>query len=106
MISVAYDLHIFRGDNWWEDTEYPITCEELLSVEGVKRADGITAADPRRGISLGVSGVDMFSFGEALFVLKKGIVTIAAQNEAAAETMRPAADALGAVIQGDDGEFY
>lgn len=46
---LAYDLHIFKGENWWSGTDRPITAEELL---------------------------------------------------------RPLADALGALIQGDEGEFY
>ena len=48
----------------------------------------------------------MYAFGEALFTLENGMITLAARNENAAEIIRPLAEALGAVIQGDDGEFY
>ena len=34
------------------------------------------------------------------------MITLAARNEDAAEVIHPLADALGAVIQGDEGEFY
>ena len=48
---MAYDIHIFRGKNWWEGTANPITAEELLSVEGVKCANSVTSTNlnPRDG---------------------------------------------------------
>lgn len=91
---MAYNLHIFRGDSWWDETDKPITAEELLAVKGVKSADNI------------VPNLEMYSFGDAIFMLEDGMITLAARNVDAAEIIRPLADALGAVIQGDEGEFY
>ena len=106
VFALAYDLHIFRGENWWGGTDRPITAEELLSVEGVKTAGDIAAVSPLTGFSVAVPSLDMFSFGDVLLMLKKGMVTVSVRDEAAAELLRPIADALGALIQGDEGEFY
>lgn len=103
---MAYNLHIFRGDSWWDETDEPITAEELLVVEGIKSADNISTTNPRTGIPLIVPNLDMYSFGDAIFMLEDGMITLAARNDDAAEIIRPLADALGAVIQGDEGEFY
>lgn len=103
---MAYNLHIFRGDSWWDGAEEPITAEELLSVTGVKAAENTTTANPRTGMVLSVHKLDMYSFGDAVFILEDGMITLAARNDDAAEMIRPLADALGAVIQGDEGEFY
>lgn len=48
----------------------------------------------------------MFSFNNAILILRKGILNVSIRNEDAIETVRPVADALGAVIQGDEGEYY
>ena len=48
----------------------------------------------------------MYSFDDAVFILEDGMITLAARNDDAADIIRPLADALGAVIQGDEGEFY
>jgi len=39
-------------------------------------------------------------------MLKDGMIIAAARNEDTVETIHPLADTLGAVIQGDEGEFY
>ena len=39
---MAYDVHIFRGRNWWEGTDKPITEEEILAVNGVKRISEVS----------------------------------------------------------------
>ena len=38
--------------------------------------------------------------------LKEGIISFAARDDESIEIVRPLADALNAVIQGDEGEFY
>ena len=93
---MAYDIHIFRGNDWWKGTTDPITAEELLSVEGVKSANNVTSTNPQTGVEI----------KEAYVMLRKGMITVAARNEDAIEVVRPLAEALGAVIQGDEGEFY
>lgn len=32
---MAYDIHVFRGTEWWNGTKEPITEEELLKLEEV-----------------------------------------------------------------------
>lgn len=103
---MAYNLHIFRGDSWLDGADDPITAEELLSVAGVKVAENFSTTNPRTGIVLSVPNLDMYSFGDAVFILEDGMITLAARNDDAADIIRPLADALGAVIQGDEGEFY
>jgi len=106
VVVVAYNLHIFRGDSWWDGADEPITAEELLAVEDVKRVDNISTTNPRTVLSLIVPNLDMYSFGDAIFILEDGMITLATRNDDAAEIIRPLADALGAIIQGDEGEFY
>lgn len=103
---MAYQLHIFRGVSWWDGAEVPIRAEELLAVEGVARAAAPAVTNPRTGISLALPQLEMFSFGEAVFMLENGMITLTARSDNAAEIIRPLAQALGAVIQGDEGEFY
>ena len=47
----------------------------------------------------------MFSFDKAIIILRKGMLDVSISNEEAIEILRPIADALGAVIQGDEGEY-
>jgi hypothetical protein len=103
---MAYDIHIFRGNDWWKGTTDPITAEELLSVEGVKSANNVTSTNPQTGVEIKVASDGLYSYKEAYVMLRKGMITVAARNEDAIEVVRPLAEALGAVIQGDEGEFY
>ena len=103
---MAYDLHIFRGANWWEGTNAPVTETELLSVSGVEKMGEISDVNPQSGVSIKMNANDMFSYNGAAIRLRKGMLTVAARNEDAVETIRPLAQALGAVIQGDEGEMY
>lgn len=103
---MAYDVHVFRGKNWWEGTDKPITEEEILAVAGAKRLGEVSDVNPKNGVVVKVSGNDMFSFNNAVFRLTKGILNVSIRSEEAIETIRPLADALGAVIQGDEGEYY
>ncbi|MBR6147988.1 MAG: hypothetical protein IKQ44_06555 [Lachnospiraceae bacterium] len=103
---MAYDVHMFRGRNWWEGTDNPITEEEILAVNGVKRISEVSDVNPQNGVAVRVGGNDMFSFDKAIIILRKGILDVSISNEEAIEILRPIADALGAVIQGDEGEYY
>ncbi len=103
---MAYDLHIFRGKDWWEGTNNPITAEELLSVKGVEGTNSVTSSNPQTGVEIKVAGDGLYSYKEAYVMLRKGMITVAARDENAVEVIRPLAEALGAVIQGDEGEFY
>ena len=103
---MAYDIHIFRGTNWWEETNEPIETEELLSIEGVENVDQISNINPQTGAEIKISDNDMFSYHEVTLRLKKGILTFATRSDDEIETVRPLADALKASIQGDEGEAY
>lgn len=103
---MAYDIHIFRGKNWWEGTANPITAEELLSVEGVKCANSVTSTNQQTGAEIKVASDGLYSYKEAYVMLRKGKITVAVRDENSIEEIRPLAEALRAVIQGDEGEFY
>ena len=103
---MAYDIHIFRGTNWWEETNDPIVTEELLSIEGVESIAQISSINPQTGAEIKISDNNMFSYHEVVLRLKKGILTLATRSDEEIETVRPLADALKASIQGDEGEVY
>ena len=103
---MAYDIHIFRGKEWWSGTTDPITEEQLLSVEGVEKADSVVTTNPLTGASISFSHKGMFSYKGVYLILKKGIINVTVRNEETIEVIRPLASALGAVIQGDETEFY
>ena len=98
---MAYDIHIFRGTDWEDGADKPITHEELLAVDGVEIAD-----QSSEGLSYSIGMADIYSYGEAMFILDDGMINIPCRSEDVPDKMRPLAEALGAVIQGDDGEYY
>ena len=103
---MAYDIHIFRGKDWWEGTTNPITAEELIFVDGVESANSVTSTNQQTGVEIKVASDGLYSYKEAYVMLRKGMITVAARDENAIEVIRPLAEALGAVIQGDEGEYY
>ena len=103
---MAYNLHIFRGTDRIDGADDPITTEELLSIDGVEEFSQPPITDPRTGLKMSVSMDNMYIYGEALFMLEDGMITVACRNEDVPDVMRPLAEALGAVIQGDEGEYY
>lgn len=103
---MAYDIHIFRGTNWWEETNEPIVTEELLSIEGVENIDQISNVNSQTGAEIKISDNNMFSYHEVALRLKKGILTFATRSDDEIETVRPLADALKASIQRAEGEVY
>ena len=103
---MAYDIHIFRGTEWTDGADDPITEEELLAVDGVERFVQPAIVNPKTGLKMSMGADDMYTFGKAVFMLEDGMITVACRNEDVPEVMRPVAEALGAVIQGDEGEYY
>ena len=87
-------------------TDKPITEEEILAVNGVKRISEVSNANPQNGTAIKISGNDMFSYNNAIFILRKGILNVSIRYEKEIEIFCPIADALGSVIQGDEGEYY
>ena len=54
---MAYTLHIFRGTEWTDGADEPITPEELLAVEGVSEFSQPPLKDPKTGLTLS-TGMD------------------------------------------------
>ncbi len=63
---MAYDVHVFRGKNWWEGSSDPITPEELLKIEGVQKSDSASSTNPQSGVTVKVSSNDMFAYNGGL----------------------------------------
>ena len=104
---MSYTLHIFRGTEWEDGADDPITAKELLAVDGIKPFNQPAIKNPKTGMVLSMGSSDnMFSYGEAVVMLNDGIIDVAARDEDVVETIRPLAQALDAVIQGDEGEYY
>lgn len=103
---MAYNLHIFRGTEWIDGTDEPITADELLSIDGVEEFSQPPITDPKTGLSMSMGMDNMYSYGDAIFMLEDGMITVACRNENVPDIMRPLAEALGAVIQGDEDEYY
>ena len=103
---MAYDIHIFRGKDWWDGTTDPITSEELLAVDGVESTNSVTSTNQQTGVEIKVASDGLYTYKEACVMLRKGMITVAARSENVIEAIRPLAETLGAVIQGDEGEFY
>ncbi|MBO7475171.1 MAG: hypothetical protein J6U00_14440 [Ruminococcus sp.] len=103
---MAYNLHIFRGTDWTDGADDPITADELLSIDGVEKFSQPPITNPRTGLSMSMGMNNMYSFGKAVFMLEDGMITVACRNEDVPDVMRPLAEALGAVIQGDEEEYY
>ncbi|MCR5599796.1 MAG: hypothetical protein K6G33_03500 [Ruminococcus sp.] len=103
---MAYTLHIFRGTEWTDGADDPITPEELLAVDGVSEFSQPPITDPRTGLTLSTDMDNMYSYGDAIFMLDDGMIDVACRNDDVDEILRPLAEALGAVMQGDEGEFY
>lgn len=103
---MAYDIHVFRGENWWEGSSEPITPEELLKIDGVLKADNASSTNPQTGMTIKIASDDMFTYNGVYVMLKRGIIKFSARNDESIENIRPLANALNAVIQGDEGEYY
>lgn len=103
---MAYNLHIFRGTDWIDGADDPIAENELLSIDGVEEFSRPPITDPRTGIKLSMGMDNMYTYGKALFMLEDGMITVACRNEDVPDVMRPLAETLGAVMQGDEGEYY
>ena len=103
---MAYDIYVFRGENWWEGSNEPITPDELLKIDRVLKADNVSSTNPQTGMTVKITSNDMFTYNGVYVMLKKGILKFSAGNDESIETIRPLANALNAVIQGDEGEYY
>ena len=103
---MAYDIHVFRGKDWFDGTRDPITEEELTAVNGVKKIESVSLSNPNTQETVRLSDKRMFSYDKMTFMLRKGMITLPINDESDIEIIRPLADSLKAIIQGDEGELY
>jgi hypothetical protein len=80
---MGYDVHITRRENWWEEDGQDI---------GAAVWEALVAADP------GLVVVPLW--------WNTGRIVSKNPSDAVIATMREVAKALGARVQGDDGEYY
>ncbi|MFC5666332.1 hypothetical protein ACFP3U_25610 [Kitasatospora misakiensis] len=80
---MGYDVHITRRENWWDEEGQDISAAEW---------DAVIAADP------GLMVVPLW--------WNAGRIVSKNPSDAVIATMREVAKALGARVQGDDGEYY
>ena len=103
---MAYDIHVFRGKDWFDGTTDPITEEELTAVSGVKKIESVSLSNPSTKENVRLSDKSMFSYDKMTFMLRKGMITLSINDESDIEIIRKLADSLKAIIQGDEGELY
>ena len=60
---MAYNLHIFRGTDWTDGADDPITADELLSIDGVEKFSQPPITNPRTGLSMSMGMDNMYSYG-------------------------------------------
>lgn len=96
---MAYTVSIFRENA-------PITADELLAVDGAEKFTFPGITNPKTGMTLSMGNNDMFSYNGAVFTLRKGRLEAECRHEDTPDILRPLAEALGAVIQGEEGEYY
>lgn len=115
---MGYDVHITRAAEWSDSMESPISLEEWtahVEADPEMRMDNAAEAttpsgdvlryeNPGLAVWLGSSGR---SEGQtAWFDLRDGRIVVKGPDEEILEKMRAIARALGARVQGDDGELY
>ncbi|WP_042409939.1 hypothetical protein [Streptacidiphilus carbonis] len=80
---MGYDVHITRRENWWDEEGQDISVAEW---------EAVVAADP------GLGAVPLW--------WNVGRIVSKNPSDAVITRMREVAKALGARVQGDDGEYY
>lgn len=102
---MAYGIHVFRGTDWWNGTDNPITEEEMLKIEGVNPVDQFSA-NGQGGSMISINRKSMYSFNNINLLLHKGMLDISIRDDEAIYSIRQVANKLDAIIQGDEGEVY
>ncbi|QDX24925.1 hypothetical protein FPZ54_02020 [Sphingomonas suaedae] len=110
---MGYDLHIHRRKDWLDEgddielTEWEALCRSDASLEITGEA---TATIPQTGdvIRLSRPGMAVWTAatGSTWFWLDRGEVTTSGADSVVIAKSCEIAEALGARVQGDDGEFY
>jgi hypothetical protein len=112
---MGYDLHIHRAEDWMDATEDPITLDEWSDfVAGARdfRLDNFAEAETENGdvLRLEQEGIAVWTghptSDTAWFSYSEGMIVVKNPDEPIRRRMVEVAGALGARVQGDDGEFY
>jgi hypothetical protein len=113
---MGYELHIHRSEDWLDASENPITLAEW--AEYVERSpdlrmDNFAEAPLDDGSVLRVEeeGIAVWTGhptqpDDAWIGYEPGRVVVKSPDEPMVRRMYEVAEALGARLQGDDGEFY
>jgi hypothetical protein len=116
---MGYDLHITRAEDWSESEQHPISRDEWVAYvrsDPEMRLDGVAEtatpdggtlryANPGLAVWLSWSGHGR-SDGMAWFDHRNGEIKVKNPDRDMCIKMHQIATALGARVQGDDGEFY
>jgi hypothetical protein len=113
---MGYELHITRGENWFDD-EPQITCEEWLAIVDADpdlRLDGFAEAELGDGSVLRAEDPTIAVWTahpdagmETLWIsYSQGNIVVKGPDEPTRRKMWQIAQLLNARVQGDDGEFY
>lgn len=110
---MGYDLHITRKDDWSDEHGKTITFDEWMSYVGSDKSmrfDGTAGAELAEG-AVGTREDSLATWTEsandsAVMWLDHGNVTSKNPDAAMRRKMFLIADALGAKLQGDEGETY
>lgn len=112
---MGYDLHITRASEWSQSSSQPITPEEWLGVvQG--RSDYVSVphaeATSPSGELIRVRGEHMVEWrghpsgAIVWFSWFRGRISVKNPDDVTIDQMRAIATALGARVQGDEGEHY
>jgi hypothetical protein len=114
---VGYDVHITRRANWWDDDEEVITAAEWAAVVAAdpdlemvgdaeaRTPDGAVLRYDSPTLAAMITHPRRDQHG-AWLDLWRGNVVVKNPDEVLLAKMRDIAGALGARVQGDEGEYY
>jgi hypothetical protein len=116
---MGYDVHVTRSENWWEAETKQISLEEWLEycrTDSELRVDGYAEATSPAGETIRYEnpGLAVWTGKESpggqnemvWFDWQGGCVVVKYPDGETFKKMFQIAVALGARVQGDDGEFY
>jgi hypothetical protein len=116
---MGYDVHITRAENWTESEAKPITLAEWtahIDSDPEMRLDGAAEATTATGETLrcqneGIAVWTAYSGhgtdgNMAWFDYRDGCIVVKNPDEEIRRKMYSIASALGALVQGDEGELY
>lgn len=113
---MSYDLHITKAAEWPQSSAQPITESEWKDAvvnDGQLRLDAsVTAVNPKTGETIRIDNPRMASWTDPatgdkfFFSYSRGKITVSNPSETGVEKMKAVASALGARVQGDEGEWY